>query len=70
MSLAVGDGRMRHRLLVVRAVYRQLVAISVKSLADAGDVAVAENREDAAKQRSNAGSGVSRQRRDIANQRL
>ncbi len=70
VGLGVGDRRVRHRLLVVRAVGRQLVAMPIERLADAGDVAVAEDREHAAEQRPDAGAGLGRQRRQIAHQRL
>ena len=49
--LGEGDRGMRHRLLVVRAVGRQLVADLVERLADAGDIAMAEDRPDAAEDR-------------------
>ena len=49
--LGEGDRGMRHALLVVRAIGRQLVAHLVERLADAGDVAVAEDRQDAAEDR-------------------
>ena len=42
--LGVGDRGERHALLVVGAVGRQLVAHLVERLADAGDIAVAEDR--------------------------
>ena len=45
--LGVGDRGMRHRLLVLAAPGRQRVADAVQRLADAGDVAVAEDRPDA-----------------------
>ena len=54
VRLGVGDRRVRHRLLVVRAVGRQHVAVRVQRFADAGDVAVAEDREHAAEQRPDA----------------
>ncbi len=49
--LGVGDRGMRHRLLVVGAEGRQLVAHLIERLADAGDIAVAEDRPDAAEER-------------------
>jgi hypothetical protein len=50
VRLGEGDRRVRHRLLVVRAVGRQDVAMRVQRLAEAGDVAVAEDRPHAAEQ--------------------
>ena len=47
LGLGVGDRRMRHRLLVLAAPGRERVADAVQRLADAGDVAVAEDRPDA-----------------------
>ena len=47
LRLGVGDRRVRHRLLVLAAPGRQRVADAVQRLADAGDVAVAEDRPDA-----------------------
>jgi hypothetical protein len=46
-----GDRRVRHRLLVVRAIRRQLRAVAIERFADAGDVAVAEDRPDAREER-------------------
>ena len=51
MRLREGDRRVRHRLLVVRTVGRQFGAMAIQRLADAGDVAVAEDRPHAAEQR-------------------
>ncbi len=70
VGLGVGDRGMRHRLLVVRPVGRKLIAIPVQGFADTGDVAVAEDREHAAEQRPDAGTGVGRERGEIAHQRL
>ena len=47
LGLGVGDGGMGHGLLVLAAPGRQRVADAVQRLADAGDVAVAEDRPDA-----------------------
>ena len=58
VRLGVRDRRVRHRLLVVRAIRRQHVAVRVQRLADAGDVAVAEDREHAAEERRLAVSRV------------
>ena len=41
--LRIGDGRMGHGLLVLAAIDRQFVADTIKRLADAGDIAMAEN---------------------------
>ena len=68
--MRVGDRRVRHRLLVVRAVGRQRVAMRVQRLADARDVAVAEDREHAAEERRDAVRRLRAQRREIADQRL
>ena len=46
-GLGVGDRGVGHRLLVLAAPGRQRVADAVQRLADAGDVAVAEDRPDA-----------------------
>ena len=51
VRLGVAYRRMRHRLLIVGAEGRQLVAIFIERLADAGDIAMAEDRPDAAEQR-------------------
>ena len=47
LRLGVGDRGVGHRLLVLAAPGRQRVADAVQRLADAGDVAVAEDRPDA-----------------------
>ena len=47
LGLGVGDGGVGHRLLVLAAPGRERVADAVQRLADAGDVAVAEDRPDA-----------------------
>ncbi len=66
----IGDGRVRHRLFVVRAVRRQFGAVPVQRLAHAGHVAVAEDREDAGEQRRHAVRRLRPQRRQVADQRL
>ena len=47
MSFGEGDGRVSHRLLVVRPEGRKLGARAVERLPETGDVAVAEDREHA-----------------------
>ncbi len=49
-GLGEGDGRVRHRLLVMGAIGRQLLSRAVERLAQARHVAVAENREHALEQ--------------------
>jgi hypothetical protein len=51
MRLRIRDRAVRHRLLVVRAVGRQVFAVPVKRLANPRDVAMPEDREHAAKKR-------------------
>ena len=68
--LGVADRRQRHRLLVVRAIGRQVVAMRRQSLADAGNIAVAEDRPYAAEQRDRAAFAFGALRRQIAHQRL
>ncbi len=46
-------GRQRHRLLIMRAEDRQCLPRLIQRLAEPGDIAVAENRPDAAEQRLN-----------------
>ncbi|MNT60726.1 hypothetical protein D3C72_1983260 [compost metagenome] len=41
--LGVGNGCMRHGLLVLAAIGRQFVPDAIKRFADAGDIAMAEN---------------------------
>ena len=48
-ALAIGDAGQRHRLLVLAAPGRQVVLDRLERLAEAGDVAVAEDREHAAR---------------------
>ena len=43
LLLGIGDGDMRHRLLVMAAICRQLVTHAVQCLAEAGDIAMAED---------------------------
>src|SRR5205823_6045863 len=62
------DRSVRHRLLVVRTIRWHLFAHGVERFADARDIAVTENREDAAEQR--LAVFVPAQRREIANERL
>ena len=50
LGLGEGDGGERHRLLVLAAPGGQPIAHLVERLAEAGDVAVAEDREDTRKQ--------------------
>ena len=47
--LGIGGGGVRHGLLVMGAVGRQRIADLVERLAHAGDIAMAEDREDAAR---------------------
>ena len=49
--LGEGDRRMRHRLLIVGAIGRQFVAHAIERLADARDIAMAEDRPDAGEDR-------------------
>ena len=51
MHLRVGRGGVDHGLLVAREVVAKRVAMLLQRLADAGDVAVAENPEHAAEKR-------------------
>ena len=51
MRLGVGNGGVRHCLLVVRTVRRQHSALAVQRLADSRHIAVAEDRPHAAEQR-------------------
>ena len=61
---------MRHRLLVMRAVGRQLIARAPQRLAEAGDVAMAEDRPDAGEQRLDAALALRPLRREVAHERL
>ncbi len=70
VRLRVGDRRVRHRLLVVGAVRRQRRAMPVQRLADAGDVAVTEDRPHAAEQRNLASVADGSLRGEKADQRL
>ena len=70
VRLRVGDRRVRHRLLVVRAIGRQLRAVPIQRLAHARDVAVAEDRPDAAEQRHLAPVVHRALRGEVADQRL
>ena len=47
----IGDSDMRHALLVMAAICRQLITHAVKCLTKTGDVAMAENRPDTSKGR-------------------
>jgi hypothetical protein len=68
--LGEGDRRMRHRLLVVGAIGRQFVAHLVERLADAGDVAVAEDRPHAAEDRHHLAVDHGHLPCEVARQRL
>ncbi|CAM8870284.1 hypothetical protein NCH_04217 [Burkholderia pseudomallei] len=70
VRLRVRDRAVRHRLLVVRAVGRQRVAVLMQRLAQARDVAVPEDREHAAEQRRVAVAGHDALRGQIAHERL
>ncbi len=63
---------MCHRLLVVRPQRRQLMTMLVQRFAHSRDVAVPEDREDAAEQRLGSGAvpGPDALRREVADQRL
>ena len=56
--LGIADGGQGHRLFVVRAVGGQNVAMRLQCLADAGDVAMAEDRPYAGEQRTRRPSSV------------
>jgi hypothetical protein len=51
LALAMGDRSVRHRLLVMRAVGRQLIPYLIERLADGRHVAVAEDRPNASEKR-------------------
>ena len=70
VRLREGDRRVRHRLLVVRAVGRQRGAMRVQRFAEPGDVAVTEDRPHAGEERHSPPSRSTRMRREIADQRL
>ena len=73
VRLRISDRRVRHRLLVVRAIGGQLRAMAIQRLANARDVAMAEDREYATEERRSADVGKARlcaQRSEIAHERL
>ena len=69
-GLGEGDGRERHGLLVMGAEGRQLVAQLRQGLADAGDIAMAEDGEDAGEERQGLAVDLGRLRGEIAQQGL
>jgi hypothetical protein len=70
LRLGVGDRSVRHRLLVVRAVGRQLRAMPIQRFADAGHVAVTEDRPDAGEERHLASVDHGTLCGEIADERL
>ncbi len=70
LGLGEADRRQRHRLLVLAAPGRQLVLDRLQGLAQAGDVAVAEDREHAGKQRHLGPVELGALRHQPAHQRL
>ena len=70
VRLGVGDRGVRHALLVVRAEGGQVAPMLVQRLADAGDVAVTEDGEDAAEQGRRALGRLDTLRGETTHQRL
>ncbi len=70
IGLRIRDGRMRHRLLVVRAIRGQQCAVRVQGLTHARDVAVAEDREHGGEERRHTFRCLGAQCREIADERL
>jgi len=70
LALGKRDRRQAHRLLVMRAQRRQPLACAVQRLAEAGDIAMPENRKDTGKQRNLATIDFARLRGEIASERL
>ncbi len=68
--LGIGNRRQCHRLFVVRAIGGEKITIGGEGLANAGDVAMAKDRPDAAEQGQAAAIAIGVLRGEIAHQSL